>query len=642
MRLTTFHRSTLLIAGVAVVVAALWWKCARDPAINFLPSDARAEWIVFPKPAEAGAHRIATIDTVFRHELQLATRPNSAQLEFRAARRIDLKINGKPVEISSAQNWKDLNSVDVTGFLQSDSNKIEARVFNDDAPAALWLRLTADGLQLRSDSSWEASLAGSAWRQAALASTPRYPQPGNLLAGGETTFEVLPKIWLMWTAFVVTAVAVMLLGTRLMGAISKKTTIQLTTIASIMAIGWLVLFWNNTHLLPFHCGYDYTDHLAYIRYLQERRALPLPTESFEAFQAPLYYIVSATVLSLGRLTVNDPGAIAVLRTLTMCFGIAHFVIVLLCLHLLFPDRPKTQLVGLVVAAFLPMQLYLSHYVTNETLAAAMVSAAIYLGLRILKEPQTSIWQYVALGLCLGAAMLTKATGLLLVPPLFGALILKMTHNKIALSAAVQRIATTLIAFFATCGWYYIWIWRHFGNPIVGNWERPLGFNWWQDPGFHIAAHYLRFGRALVNPLFSGYSSFADGIYSTLWGDGLGGGLSDMLSRTPWNYDLMVGGYWLALIPTLMIAIGVVVATYRFVRQPTAEWFLLIGFSAAVSVALVFMTLRVASYAQVKAFYGLSMLVPICAFAAVGLGKSCEHVTNTTFNPRGIAALLGAE
>src|SRR5205807_5158242 len=52
-------------------------------------------------------------------------------------------------------------------------------------------------------------------------------------------------------------------------------------------------------------------------------------------------------------------------------------------------------------------------------------------------------------------------------------------------------------------------------------------------------------------------------------------------------------------------------------QPSPEWFLLIGLSAAVAVALIFMTLRVPSYAQVKAFYGLSALVPFCCFAAAG-------------------------
>jgi tetratricopeptide (TPR) repeat protein len=46
-------------------------------------------------------------------------------------------------------------------------------------------------------------------------------------------------------------------------------------------------------------------------------------------------------------------------------------------------------------------------------------------------------------------------------------------------------------------------------------------------------------------------------------------------------------------------------------------FLLIGFSAVIVLALVFMTLKVPSYAQAKAFYGLSALAPLCFFGALG-------------------------
>ena len=34
----------------------------------------------------------------------------------------------------------------------------------------------------------------------------------------------------------------------------------------------------------------------------------------------------------------------------------------------------------------------------------------------------------------------------------------------------------------------------------------------------------------MTPLFSGFAGFADGIYSTLWGDGLSGGASSVNVR----------------------------------------------------------------------------------------------------------------
>jgi Flp pilus assembly protein TadD len=81
---------------------------------------------------------------------------------------------------------------------------------------------------------------------------------------------------------------------------------------------------------------------------------------------------------------------------------------------------------------------------------------------------------------------------------------------------------------------------------------------------------------------------------------------------------MIAGYWLAIVPTLLVLIGAAIALYRFARKISASWFLLIAFSATIALALIFMTLRVPSYAQVKAFYGLAGLVPFCAFAALGL------------------------
>ncbi len=46
-----------------------------------------------------------------------------------------------------------------------------------------------------------------------------------------------------------------------------------------------------------------------------------------------------------------------------------------------------------------------------------------------------------------------------------------------------------------------------------------------------------------------------------------------------------------------------------------------GFSALIGLGLIFMTLKVPSYAQAKAFYGLSALTPLCFFGALGLGNA---------------------
>ena len=78
---------------------------------------------------------------------------------------------------------------------------------------------------------------------------------------------------------------------------------------------------------------------------------------------------------------------------------------------------------------------------------------------------------------------------------------------------------------AVCGWHYARVWHHFGTPLVGNWSAASGMAWWQDPGYRVAGDYLSFGGPLYAPAYAGYHGVWDGLYSTLWGDGLQGGKS---------------------------------------------------------------------------------------------------------------------
>lgn len=625
MNLKPWQTITFAVAAAVIAIGWLDWKCDQDPKINFLPREGQCRWIVFPAAIDARSHPVAWLDTVFRRTFTLDSQPKTASVKFRAAKRLALKINGANVPPISGSNWKQISSLDVSGFLRAGQNEIEARAFNDDAPPALWLVLTADSFILGTDADWQASIAGSSWRKCALASEPRDPRPGNLLYGGEKVSAAVAKVWPLWMAFAVVAILLAIASGRSIAQPDVDLSrVQIFIFLGVCTAVWLALFWNNTERLPFVSGYDSKDHLAYIKYIQDRHALPLPNEGYEMFQPPLYYAISAGILSILRLSATDAGAVSVLRALTMLFGIANFVFVFLSVRLLFPRHALAQLIGLIAAAFLPMQLYLSHYVTNETLAATLASASLYLALRALISEQTSLWQLFLLGGCVGAAMLAKATGLLLIPAILGAFAIKLMLQRAGMADWLRTVGSTTAAILIVCGWHFIRIWRHFGSPIVGNWDPSVGFPLWQDPGFHTVGDYFGFGSALVVPMFSGFHGFADGIYSTLWGESLGGGLSGILSRTPWNYDLMTAGYWLALVPTLIVIAGVAIALFRFIRRTSPEWFLMIGFSAAIIFALVFMTLRVPSYAQVKAFYGLAAVVPFSAFAALGSTRLTKH------------------
>ena len=101
------HRAVLAITLIGVMVASLTWLCVYDPKIAFLPGDGRAEWILFPSAADAQQHPIVDLDAVFRREFILDGQPLTARLSVRAAKRVQLKINGKPVDFGASRNWKD-------------------------------------------------------------------------------------------------------------------------------------------------------------------------------------------------------------------------------------------------------------------------------------------------------------------------------------------------------------------------------------------------------------------------------------------------------------------------------------------------------------------------------------------------------
>ena len=135
--------------------------------------------------------------------------------------------------------------------------------------------------------------------------------------------------------------------------------------------------------------------------------------------------------------------------------------------------------------------------------------------------------------------------------------------------------------------------------------------------FHTPGYFFSFGDSLTGPFFSGLHSFWDAFYTTLWGDGLWGGRIDLWSRPPWNYDLMAVGFVLALVPTALVLTGLVRALARCFRAAqlalvVADW---TGWLFAF--AILGMSLKVPSYAQTKAFYGLAC--PAAILRAGGAG-----------------------
>jgi Flp pilus assembly protein TadD len=605
--------------GVTLLaLAVVLWNCLVNPKIHFLPPGP-APWIVYPQAPDLGTYPALHLVGTFERAFVLPEKPATAALSWRCLTNGEIWINGTivPRPESLAPNWKTISrtDVDVVNLLRAGTNDLMVTVENRGGPPALSLELRCGGFMLVSDATWHVSVSGSDWQSAQDAPADPKPERGNQLAVLETTAGALRSCGPWLCIFVAMAAA----GTLLFRKASHK------ILLTILGAAWLVLFLHNLPLIPAGAGFDGPLHLNYISYILHEHHLPDANEGSEMFQAPLYYLLGAALLGLAHLHASQPAGMELLRFLNLLIGGGTLAFAFAGLRLIFPGDWKKPLFGTAFAAFLPAEVYLLHFTTNETLSAMFVTAALYVGLRLLQMERPSPTGCIALGVVMGLGLLTKSSAILVVPLILMALAARLVLRK---ERTPQLWAQMILLPLAIClligGWHYLTLWREYGNPLIGDWDPKLGRHWWQYKGYQTPESYLSFGSSFTHPFFGGLHSFWDGFYSTLWGDGYWGGRSEYWSRIPWNYNFMAVGFILALVPTFLVLTGLVRAIVGCFRAPGLPWLLLLAVGWLYAFAILSMSLKVPSYAHSKAFFGLSALLPFCALGALGFGFWAER------------------
>ena len=604
--------------------AFLWisWKCKFDNHINFLPARSQAEWIVFPTPPDAGLHQSPELVATFYRAFEIKKAPDYATISLLAFRGAAVVLNGQFVDLSKRDraDWKQ-PFIATAPKLKDGTNVIAVLVTNQLAWPALNLVLQSGDFVLRTDEKWQVSVEGSALRPARIASAAPVAGKGNSLAGGENSFEAISNspVWLLILAIVSAIISIVATCDAVRNRFNNlSTNKQYLLLCAAAAALLTVLFVNNLRFLPSNAGFDSEEHLKYIDFILKNNALPLAKDGWEMFQPPLYYVIAAAALKVTGLSTATGAGLVVIRAIGLLILIGQAAFLLGILRLLFPTYPRKQIFGFVFGIALPAPVYLAHYVTNESLTALLVTAAVFVALYIWKHQKTSSVVYAVVGALVGFALLTKVTALLAAVVLLGAFVVQQIANRQCSPAFwIKTVGVAMLAAVVVCGWHYFRVWKEFGTPFVGNWDLSTGPVWWQQEGFHTRDYYLRFGRSLVAPFFSAFHSFGDSLYSTLWGDGLWGGRTSLAVRPPWNYDLMAIGYLLSLIPTLLIGVGVITTLHACFKHRRGELGLILALAGLTFFAMIHMTLRVPSYAQAKAFYGLVAVSALAVFAATG-------------------------
>jgi cytochrome c-type biogenesis protein CcmH/NrfG len=621
------RRKVVLCCGLAslVLLGALLagWESVWQLSIHYLPEESPAHWIVYPTVSNPQIYPLGEQRTVFFRSLELPRPPMLASLQVRAFGGFTVQVNGQTLagsETNLERDWKRKVEVDAASALVAGTNRLTITVSNDEGPPALWLTLTVGDVQIISDGQWECSLLGAVVQPARLADMPPELRPGNSIAEGESVWEALKRDWptlLVLLLLAIIGVIGLDFGVR-RGTFARMQRIPgFAAILTSIAVIWLVLLVNNGKSLRFAIGFDADEHAKYIQYIQQHASLPLASDGFEMHQPPLYYLVSAATLKMLALDAQKASGLLALRGLALLTGLALMFLLIGCLRLLLPQSPLQQSVGLVVAACLPMHLYLMHYLSNDLLAGTLALAAVYVGLTVLRADAPSNGRLAALGFCLGAAVLTKLTTLAMVPVIPAILAGRLAVQRRPARAWLRILGIPLLVCAGSAGWFFLRNVSHFHTPIIGSYDPRSGFRWWQDPGYVTAAQGLRFGRSLHHPFYSVFDGIPDGIYSTVWGDGSWGGAVNRETRPPWNYDRMAAGFVLALIPSSLMLVGAAAALVELVRRPRAEWFLMVGIPASVGLALLYHYIRYPYCCHLKGYYTLPAVLSLCAFAGWG-------------------------
>ena len=636
--------SVAAAALLALPVCFIALRCASSNDVPFLVQSDAAPWIAAPEPVAGTLRQWGREDvpkTVFRRGVELREPPVEARLRVRALRAFRVLVNGAPVPgaASDGSRWRDALELDLAPWLAAGPNELAVEVENPIGPALLSLSLRGVDPEIRSDGEWLVSVDGAPPALAVRADDTRRSDGALAVA---TPAEALRERWLAVTLLFVAGAAASLAAGRFAppGWVQRLPALTL----ALGALAWLSLFARKLVRLPLSVGFDANSHLQYVNWIASRHSVPLATDGWSSFHPPLFYALAA--LAGPDANLSESGQI-LLKLLVFAAGLATLGVSFVLARRLLPGDPAARALAVLFTAVLPMNLYSSAYFSNESLHTLLASLALLVSVDVLLTQRPRTARLALLGALFGLAALTKFTVLALLPIALGFVAWKLWRDERASgepgegrdraargpskapgTSGGSRLALRAFALFAPvvaiAGWFYLRNWLVFGDPLMANWGRMpgAGHTWWQQPGFHTAAYFARFGEALAHPYMSGFTSFWDSSYSTFWGDGFIAGRVYPADRHGfWSYDFMSIGYLAALPATALLIFGAWRGARLALRDPDprrrAAWALLATAAWALCLAYLYLALRLAFFGQAKATYLLLLLTPFALWFALG-------------------------
>ena len=586
---------------------------------------------MYPAPVTSKARAVAPGAAPVTHFVRTITAsPTGAPVlvHLEALRDVVLYVNDQRLPPVERASWKREAVLDVSAHVVSGANVLRADVTNPLGPALLFLWVEGVSAPFATDATWRVAEGSGTWADAIVADDTRI-NPDALTM--PTPVDVLSAKWVtLAVIFVVLTTLALVIPPTMRERYARH-----APAAALVAVhlAWLSLWFHGVGRMRPEYGYDATGHLDYVKFILRHRALPLATDGWSMHHPPLFYVISAALASIARPGAPET-ALTVTKVTPFLCGLGNVWVAYVLARRIFDGEPIRVALAVLFAGTLPMNVYMSAYVSNESLHGLLAGLAIVATVGVLAEPQTRTRSVVLVGILAGLAVLAKATALVLMPVVAAFVAVKLR----AVDRATPGRTTALLALLCACvvavaGWFFARNVAYFGRPLVlGGWDVPGGLTpWWQVPGFHTIRYYTGFGESLVHPYFASLHSFWDGLYSTCWGDGGIGGQAFVRGRPrEWDYDYMSAAYLLAVPATFIVLVGMVQTmvsawTTSDPRTKLVTWFL-VSVLWIVGCAMVNHSLRGPMYSTAKAIFGLCLIGPASVAWAVGFEAVARAVT----------------
>jgi hypothetical protein len=214
-------------------------------------------------------------------------------------------------------------------------------------------------------------------------------------------------------------------------------------------------------------SFDYWGHAAYLDYVTQHLRLPPPNANWEAFQAPLYYLLVGGITHVSFfLGMTEDQRYVLWQTLSLLFSFGLLAVGYAIAAILYERNDRRRFYMLAVLAVAPPLVFNAARIGNDGMLALLSFTWLALMLRYWHRPSRA--GLIGLAIALGFALLTKANAISLV---FITALCLLCDRRVTAKSGMTSLGLTLAICGFIAGWYYVPRALHSGEIdtyVVGN------------------------------------------------------------------------------------------------------------------------------------------------------------------------------